>query len=261
MKLHVALEFDNNCSQCWLWILSFCITHWELVWCARELFLSGTLPQHSVDNYILGLVPSHHRVPVCLGAALWADGRDKFNILGFSVTLATKAMFLYQASPVLAFFVVVKTGCVPCTWQNIVAGSRGIQAGRVSKAEGDPGEGSLGCASVLCRCPTAHSADTLWRLGPAAQRGQHITEVTAAAPEDLQAGPRYRSLPQCGASWQGSCCSLHPGLLLAGFSLGLLFNCKSSTWANILLEIRFYLNFKPNENINKLGLLQCNLDT
>lgn len=72
------------------------------------MFLSGTLPQRSVDISILGLVPSHHQVSVCLGAALSADGRDKFNILGFSVTLATKArisvLSFYQASPVLAFF-------------------------------------------------------------------------------------------------------------------------------------------------------------
>lgn len=93
--------------------------HWESLRCARELFLSETLCQCSVDIYTLGLVPSHCQVSVCLGAALRADGRDKFNILGFSVISVTKArilvLSLYQASPVLAFFVVVTTGCVPCT--------------------------------------------------------------------------------------------------------------------------------------------------
>lgn len=126
---------------------------------------------------------------------------------------------------------------VPCTWQYFVADSHGIQAGRVSKPEGDPGERSLGCASVLSRCPTARSADTLWEAQacisawPAQQRSQQQPERICR--QNLQAGPRYHSLPQCGASWQGSWCSLHPGFQLAGFSLGLLFNCKSSTSSNI----------------------------
>lgn len=206
--LHVPLEFDEGYSQCWVWILSFCIMHWELLWCAREFFLSGTLPQCSVDIYTLGPVPSHCQVSVCFGAALWADGRDKFNILGFSVTLATKArisvLSLYQASPVLAFFVVVKTGCVPCTWQNIVADSYGIQAGRVSEPEGDGGEESLGCASVVSGCPSARCAGT---LGGSAWPAHHRGHPVRICRHNLQAGPRYQSLPQCGASCQGSCCS------------------------------------------------------
>lgn len=226
--MHVPLEFAEDCSQCWVWILSFCIMHWDLLQCARELFLSGTLPQCSVDIYTLGLVPSHCQVYVCLGAALWADRRDKFNILGFSVTSATNArisvLSLYQASPVLAFFVVVKTGCVPCTWQNVVADSHGIQAGRVSKPEGDPGEGSLGCSSVLSRCPLQALLTHCGRLSPAAQHGQHVAEVTAEpvriCRQNLQAGPRYQSLPQCGASWQA------PGVLCT-----LAFSCLASVWA------------------------------
>lgn len=73
--------------------------------------------------------------------------------------------------PSLPFFVVVKTGCVRCSWRNVVADSHGIRAGRASEPEGDPGEASLGCASVLCRCPSAHS-DTLWE----AQHGPEVTE-------------------------------------------------------------------------------------
>lgn len=187
--LHVPLELDEDCSWCWVWILSSCIMHWELLRCTRELCLSGTLPQCSVDIYTL--VRSHCQVSVCLGAALWADGKDKFNILGFSATLAAKArisvLSLHQASPVLAFFVVMKIGCVPRAWQNLVADSHGIEAGSMSKPEGDPGEGSLGCASGLYRCPTAHSTDALWEAQPCSSAGQYISEVMAAACEDLQA--------------------------------------------------------------------------
>lgn len=244
--------------------------HWDLLWCARELFPSGTPPQCSVDIYTLGLVPSHCQVYVCLGAALWADRRDKFNILGFSVTLATKArisvLSLYQASPVFAFSVVVKTGCVPCTWQNVVGDSCGIQAGRVSKAAGDPGEGSLGCASVLSRCPTAHSADTLRE----AQHGQHTAEVTAAAREDLQAKSAGKICRQGHATM--ACHSVEPADRLLLFSAPWAPACCLQAGAFVLLtgqyllkrtvrEISSYLNFKPNESMNKRGLLQCNLDT
>lgn len=89
-------------------------------------------------------------------------------------------------------------------WQNLVAGSRGIQAGGVSKAEGDPGEGSLGCASVLCRCPIAHSGGSGLQLSVASTSQRSQQQPLRICRQNLQAGPRYPSLPQCGASCQGS---------------------------------------------------------
>lgn len=223
--LHVPLEFGEDCSQCWVWILSFCIMYWELLWCARELFLSGTLPQCSVDIYTLGLVLSHCQVSVCFEAALWADGRDKFNILGFSVTLATKArisvLSLYQASPVLAFFVVLKTGCVPCTWQNIVADSHGTQAGRVSEPESDPGVGSLACGSVLCRWPSARSADTLGGSAWPAHRRGHSSSPWGSAGRATLPGfatvwSQLIGLLLLSAAWLSAC----------WLQSGALFNCR-----------------------------------
>lgn len=135
----------------------------------------------------------------------------------------------------------------------------------MSKAGGDPGEESLGCASVLSRCPTAHSADTLWRLRPAAQRGQHMAEVPAAAREDLQAKSAGRAtLPPLATVWSqltGSWCSLHPGLRFLAAGWGFVQLQKQYLVKHAVREIRFYLDFKPNENTNKHGLLQCNLDT
>lgn len=232
--LHVPLELDEDCSWCWVWILSSYIMHWELLRCTRELCLSGTLPQCSLDIYTL--VPSHCQVSVCLGAALWADGKDKFNILGFSATLAAKArisvLSLHQASPVLAFFVVMKIGCVPRAWQNLVADSHGIQAGSVR----DPWDVPQVCTGVPLHTLLTHSG----RLSPAAQQAstsqRSWQQPVRICRQNLQAGPRYHSLPQCGASWQSSWCSLNPGFQLAVFSVRVLVNCESSTWSNIQLE-------------------------
>lgn len=92
-----------------------------------------------------------------------------------------------------------KLVCVPCTWQNVVADSHGVQAGRVSKPGGDAGEGSLGCASVLSRCPS--STDTL-REAQVCSSAWPAHEVTAAAPEDLQAKSALRAtLPQLATVW------------------------------------------------------------
>lgn len=83
--LHVPLEFDKDCCRCLVWILWSCLMHWELLSCARELFLCGILPQYMfADICILGLVSSHcaHYQSVCVP---WSS---HFEQMGGSVCLS-----------------------------------------------------------------------------------------------------------------------------------------------------------------------------
>lgn len=255
--LHVPFESDEDCSWCWLWILSACIMHLELLRCARELFLSGTLPQLTFT--LLVLSPATLRCLCasgqCFSRYSWLQCDFSYHGKNFSPVFTPG-----QSCPCL-LYVVTKTAVPRVQWQNFVADSHSGQAGRVSNLRAvqvrDPWEVPLFHTGVHCLlCGQGRTTKNTKSAGPRYQehricRQGHTTEHTESA------GPRYRSVPRCGARCQAGrvLCPTHPGCQLAGESGGsvrLRGECLGKH-----REITLHFNLVKTLT----SLLQCSLDT